>query len=384
MDMRTKLVLALVAVSLGSMFVLGAFTYGATRSLLEELALRQLAAVAESKKQDLEKELSAWRDRVDLIRSRTQLRLSLREYARSGSSGELERIRRILSDAHSSVRSVRRIAVFTPDGGLVAATGQAPLRGAPQASGKGAGVAQREEARLQSVALDDTGSLVVTYRAGMELDGAHIGAVEVLLSAQELVEITRDYTGLGETGETLVVMREPEGVARVLNPLRHAPDASLALRIPAAHANVSAVRALQGEEGEFHEGIVDYRGEPVWAATRRLPEVAWGVVVKVDKAEEIRSVTRLRETMLRLGLAVSAFAIAVGTVLGFYFARPIHELAELARRIRRGERDLRAKVRSEDEVGLLAEAFNQMTDELVEANRALEERIAEHERAGRR
>ena len=55
MDIRTKLVFALVAVSLGSMLALGAFSHAASRALLQRMALRELEAVAETKKQDLER-----------------------------------------------------------------------------------------------------------------------------------------------------------------------------------------------------------------------------------------------------------------------------------------------------------------------------------------
>ena len=55
-----------------------------------------------------------------------------------------------------------------------------------------------------------------------------------------------------------------------------------------------------------------------------------------------------------IGLAVSGF---IGTLL----ARPIKELEKLAHRVALGERDLQIEVRSTDEVGDLAEAFNLMT-----------------------
>lgn len=376
MDLRTKLVFVLVAVSLGSMAVLGGFAYGATRDLLRQSALRQLEAVAETKRQDLSNALAAWGDRVDLIASRTQLRLSLRELLRGGGVEERARIARILRDAQESVLAVRRIAVFAPDGSLVAET-QARTGGSLV---RPAGLpADDPGTTLEGLSLGPDGDLEVTYAAPMELEGQSIGSIEVVLRATELLDVTRDYTGLGETGETLVAMRVGSGDALVVNPLRHRPDASLRLQIAAARDEVPAVRAVRGEQAAYREGVVDYRGERVWAATRFLPDVGVGVVVKVDAKEELRSVTELRDTMLRLGVSLSAFAVVIGTGLGLYFARPIRELAQVAQRVRRGEHDLRARVSSEDEIALLAAAFNEMTEELVEANRALEVRVSEQE-----
>jgi two-component system, NtrC family, sensor kinase len=59
-----------------------------------------------------------------------------------------------------------------------------------------------------------------------------------------------------------------------------------------------------------------------------------------------------------IGLAVSGF---IGTLL----ARPIRELEKLAHRVALGERDLQITVQSTDEVGDLADAFNQMTRALT-------------------
>ena len=65
-----------------------------------------------------------------------------------------------------------------------------------------------------------------------------------------------------------------------------------------------------------------------------------------------------------LVLSLSAFAILLGTFLGLRFAKPIHDLATAAERIRLGELSARAKTGREDELGLLARTFNQMAEEL--------------------
>jgi nitrate/nitrite-specific signal transduction histidine kinase len=74
-------------------------------------------------------------------------------------------------------------------------------------------------------------------------------------------------------------------------------------------------------------------------------------------------------------VSLSAFAVVAGTLLGLYVARPIHDLADVARRIGAGELDVRARTGSEDEIGLLATTFNHMAQELIEKNRELERRV---------
>ena len=67
MDIRTKLALSLVFVSLLSMGLLGSFAYQTSSSLLQEISLRQLDALAESKARDLLKVNEGWKNQVRLI-----------------------------------------------------------------------------------------------------------------------------------------------------------------------------------------------------------------------------------------------------------------------------------------------------------------------------
>ncbi len=377
MDLRTKLIFAFVTASLGAMLALGAFSYDATRSLLRSIALRQLEAMAESKKQDLERAIVGWRDRVQLVTSRTSLRESLRSFQRDRDEAHLARIERTLADAIRAAESLRGISMYGADGFFLTSSGVDP--------------GERERLRpvmfmwaeqpvvYENVSLDPSEGLLVTLVSPVRSAGVLVGAAKVRLSAQELVDVTRDYTGLGETGETLMALRTEAGDALVLNPLRHGPEDSAGRRIGPDQERDPILQAVQGNEAVYQEGAQDYRGEEVWAATRYLEEFGWGVVVKVDVAEELAPIRELRETLIRLGLSLSAFAVVVATGFGFYVSRPIRELAEVARRIGQGEHGLRAPSGGADEVGLLARTFNAMADELLTTDEVVEDALDEAE-----
>ncbi|UCC71636.1 MAG: PAS domain S-box protein [Gemmatimonadota bacterium] len=361
MDIRTRLVFALVAVSLGSMLALGAMAYRMVGGLLQENTLRQLDSLAETKKQDLERVFLGWQDRVHLIASRTQLRLSLRAFDQTGSAVQRGRIRRILEDARRSVSTVQQLTVYDLNRRPVASTALEEAEGLPEleASQLPAG----EMLAYRGISLSDEEGLRVVFVAPLILEGERIGALLVHLSARELVEVTQNFTGLGETGETLIVLPGEAGSPRILLSTRPQPDGRPAI-VRLEDMDDPAERAMRGEEEPSSEGLIDYRGQPVWVATRYLPEVEWGVVVKFDAAEEREPILSLRRQLTRLGLSLSAFAILLGTLLGLRFAKPIHDLAEVANRIRLGELGARARSERQDEIGLLARTFNQMAEEL--------------------
>jgi PAS domain S-box-containing protein len=360
-DIRTKLVFALVAVSLGGMLALGAVAYTAAGQLLQDNSLRQLESLAETKKQDLEKVFQGWQDRVSLIASRTQLRASLSTFNQSGAPAELDRIRRILEDARRAAGTVQRLTVYDIDRRPVASTAEGGEEGLPDLAASR--LPDGETPVYEGVSNGDENGLRVGFVAPLWWEGEPVGALLVQLSAGELVDVTRNFNGLGDTGETLIVLPGGVGSVRVLRSERPEPDGRPG-PVSLERMDDPVAPVTIREDSVYSEGLIDRRGRRVWAATRYLPEVDWGLIVKFDQAEEREPINEFRGDLMRLGLSLSAFAIVVGIFLGFLFAKPIHDLAGVANRIRVGELDARAETDRQDEIGLLARTFNQMAEEL--------------------
>ncbi len=366
MDLRTKFVFALVAVSLGNMLALGFVGYTRARDLLREQAREKLEGVAESKRDDLENVKQAWQDRVRLIASRTQLRLSLQAYARSHGIAEHDRIAQILGDAGESVPTVRSLTVYDADGHAVTTTARDTTRIRYTDLDPALLPAGDDDVAMTGLAVGPDGILEATFLSRLMLDGESVGAIAVVMRADDLIDVTSDHTGLGETGETMVAYRVNEDSAVIINPVRHAPGPPLGRRVALDVRNPVAY-ALAPRTARPLIGI-DYRGEEVLSATRYLPEFGWALIVKVDADEQEFGVLALRTDMIRLGLSIGAFAVLIGTLLGLRFARPIRHLADVANRIHAGETDARATLIPDDEIGILARTFNQMAEKLIENN----------------
>lgn len=352
MDIRTKLVLALVLVALSSMALLGGFAYQTTAGMLQKISVRQLNALAESRKDDVQNVFMGWKDKVSLVRSRTQLRFNLLRYERTSDPEHIAGMRRILNDALQSVDVFERITIFTKAGEPVISVGESAVESSfslpPSADVEFAG----------SNPMAD-GSVHIVLWSTLDLDGQIIGGVEVVLNASDLRSVVSDYTGLGETGEVLIVMRESGEWLRVFHHLRHHEAGVERIQVSDASKGVLAALSKEGDApapGDFR--FEDYRNEVVWGASRYVEGLDWGLVVKIDEAEEEQLADELRSSLIDLSLALSAFAVVGGTILGFWLARPVLRLREIVEQVRAGDLEIRADATGDDEIAYLAGALN--------------------------
>jgi PAS domain S-box-containing protein len=117
------------------------------------------------------------------------------------------------------------------------------------------------------------------------------------------------------TSETLLVRREENEVV-YLNELRHRKNTAMNLRFPISEEHLPAAMAIRGQEG-IVEGL-DYRGVPVLAAIRRIPDSPWFLIAKVD-IEEIYAPIHERSRIVTI--LASLLIVGAGAILGLLWSR---------------------------------------------------------------
>jgi PAS domain S-box-containing protein len=362
MDIRTKLVFALVAVSLLSMAALGVFTVRTVDGAFRERTDEQLNGIAVFKTEAVEQVLAGWKVRVALVASRTQLRISLAEYERTGSDAAVGRITRILDDAASAAPLFVQLRIHDLAGTTVARAG--PLADDGPIDDRLLDPEDTEhEIRYSGIAFRPGAQPVVAFTAPLRDDDDRLlGHLHALLTTDEIEALSDNYDGLGETGEAVLVARDADGLVRTLHPVRFPPGGAGAAGF-VVETDRAAAQSLAGEV-RLSDELTDYRNERVFIATRHIEEPDWGLVVKIDEDEQQLPIQEFRADMAQLAVTLAAFAILFGTFLGIRFAQPIHGLAEAAARIAEGDLGARSGVQQQDEVGLLARTFDQMADSL--------------------
>jgi signal transduction histidine kinase len=188
------------------------------------------------------------------------------------------------------------------------------------------------------------------------------GIVVIDLDADPFLELVNDYTGLGRTGETNLATAVGE-YGLYLTPLKFDRNAALKRKIALHQPQLAMSLALDGQTG-LQEAVLDYTGQAVIASTRYLPDTGWGIVTKMDRQEALSGVHALERLLLLISLAGVAAAVVASYLLGRYLARPVERLIEHTNRVKAGDLTARLQVANPRELGLLADAFNGMTEQL--------------------
>ncbi|MDP3497276.1 MAG: PAS domain S-box protein [Candidatus Nitrotoga sp.] len=209
--------------------------------------------------------------------------------------------------------------------------------------------------------------------APIMVDGQFKGVFAVQLGNELFYRVAKDTVGLGVSGEAMFAQWDGDSALFTV-PTRSQPDAAMKFKLNLQQVKAAPMfEALSGQAGA---GIrTDYRGKQVVAAWRYLPELEWGMVIKVDADEAFAFLNQERILSLEALLLVTLFS----AMAAFYFGRklvvPLQELAIGAAEVAQGNLGRRVSEKGVDEIRLLARAFNHMTQNLQSLYDSLEQRV---------
>lgn len=234
---------------------------------------------------------------------------------------------------------------------------------------------EKDEVYVSEIFLDkalDNKPTILLSAPAIDLENNHIGAIAIEADLAPVYHLTKDMSGLGNTGETLVGKKVGKQLV-FLNPLRDQPDAALKKIMDIGGYLAGPMqKAVQGATGAGE--MIDYRGVKVVAAWRYIPSLGWGIVAKIDAQEAYAEIVNLRNLIL----SISGIIFVLSAIMAFYISRsisgPLKTLAKGAEIVGSGDLDYKIALNSKDELGQLAATFDKMTRDLktVSASRDAE------------
>jgi two-component system, NtrC family, sensor kinase len=184
------------------------------------------------------------------------------------------------------------------------------------------------------------------------------GVLAARLNLNTFFRLIQDETGLGQTGETVVVKKIISSIV-FMAPSRHDVEAALTRKIElGAEYGISLQNAARGQSGSGL--LVDYRGIPCFTSWQHIPSLDWGLVVKIEQTEALKPLFEIRMRMVWAAGIVIIFALICAMFVSNMLILPIRELTVAADSISKGDLNVKIMIRPGDEIGDLAESFERM------------------------
>ncbi|MDX2272867.1 MAG: diguanylate cyclase [Cyanobacteriota bacterium] len=366
-----KLILYYSLLSLLLVGIVGGLTFMQARADLEEVLFESLNATANLKADTLNLWIDSQQEATlalaQLPEIRTQAAILLKQPTQTTS--ESQTAYRLLSQYLAAALSSR--PEFTEIGILNATDGQVVVSTNKGHEGQHRAqdpyfVQGQQTTYLQNVyASPVTAHPTITIATPLlETSGKPVGVLATHLDLVKMLRVLQGDPRPGETTQTYLV--DPYHTL-IAGDRFGSPDFPLGIRSPGIDA------AIAGNSGE---GIyLNYRGMEVMGVYRWLAGRELALLVEEPTAIAFYPARSLFLTILLTGLLVTTLLMAGVFWIARQIAYPILRITEAATKVAAGDLTLTAPVVTQDEIGVLAQAFNQMTQRLRRLYTGMEDKV---------
>lgn len=200
-------------------------------------------------------------------------------------------------------------------------------------------------------------TLVVTLTEPVRVNGQFIGVAASNLALNKLIE---DVLAIEVPGKGYAILVDQKGKI-----VAH-PNKDLILKPTQDIASGLSIAALQGAANDHHLLPMSIDGKDKLLMAQSIDNTDWMLVMVMDKAVLEQPLNQMLMTQTLIGLVI---LLVMALATSWFVARQLNELSNIAAAlgdIAEGDGDLtrRLTVKSDDEVGMLADKFNKFVDRL--------------------
>ena len=286
---------------------IGAGVYGVVYKEALGRYIDRIGSLANIQKSRIEEILTDYNRELDQLTSRRQFRLTVQAYIDAQNRENLAQLNRALQDMQYA-GSYAHVSVIGLNGIVLGSTRKESV--GQDMSAQGYFAEAKEKNLVHHFYKSYSGQVYANLAGPLVLDNRTLGVLVAERDTEDLYKIFKDHSGLGESGEWGMATHATNGDALIIVPGRFDTDPRAALEHVLSKDATSAplTRALQGVE-DVWDTAIDYHGNSVIAATRYIPEVDWGIGVKVNKSEVLDPLMRLRQLMVTCAIVLFAACV---------------------------------------------------------------------------
>jgi PAS domain S-box-containing protein len=341
MSIRQKFVALLLFIGLVPTLAVSILAFVTISNEINARTVSQLSSIDIKQQQRINVLLQSKQEEVVKLSNSFDFQTSLGNYLTSRSASDLEKVRTLIHDRLTTIPGVKVINVSDLSDTIIASTMASREGTKLQFKASQEDTAEGAVITIMEDKYDNLERLFISTK--LNINKKNAAALHVVFRIDDLTAAIKDYTGLGSTGETMVLTSDSGGKTISVLPLRF--------------NDKSRVEVF----GNLQDGkATDYRGKEVMISSRSLGFSNWGIAAKIDTEEALAPIYKLRVALFLIVVVSSAAIVIVALYFTRIFTGPILLLSAAAGRIGKGNFDDRINLHRSDELGTLGDSINAM------------------------
>ncbi|PAB57154.1 methyl-accepting chemotaxis protein, partial [Anaeromicrobium sediminis] len=343
-SLKYKITIPVVIFAIIGIFVLSGTAFFQAKKII----INDVEQIAENKVQKLvilaDDKIHEWKDIIELLSSIEAVK-----------NIDYEGTKKFVSDNGHVLKDFEAIIMSDKDGKYLSS------------NGKGGNIAGRDYfpkvmagqvVVSEPVISKSTGNPIVVVAAPIKDDSRNvvglIGGTVNLSLITDLVNAEK----LGETGYAYMINQEGLVMAH--------PKEEMILKYNALQTGSASQIDLTKKmvKGEASVYNYEFGGAKKFAAYAPLHTTGWAIAMTANYSEVTNSVSKFRNIILMIGLAMIG---VIGMLIYFLInksMKPIIQMAEVTKDVASGNLQVKVDVKSNDEIGILADNFNNMIENM--------------------
>lgn len=259
-------------------------------------------------------------------------------------------------------QSLKYLSLLTVTGEIICSNNQSLIGLYQPLIGSGTFINPKQQDHINSTIYWSplTNQLTMTfYTPFFDAQNFQIGFISAELELKKLDSLIQESANLGRESNVILVAQNSnllEAKNEVFTNSLSSIKSTIQIKSPAID------KALMRENGQ---GLyLNHQGIPVLGAYNFLENDHLILITEISQDQAFFPAIRLARAILLIGLFFLGIALVFVYFLSEKIARPIREITQVAIALCQGNLDVKAKVTTEDEVGILGKSLNTMSAHL--------------------
>ena len=340
--MNTKKILLIILILFSiTPLLLSYILVSIQKDTINSNTVKNLNAIANIQQERMQRFIYQKKESANLIAANLQLKEKLANSAQRKNTKV--NISKIINNTLNEVKSIENITIYSTEKEILYSSNESAILANNQPSKQG--YIFNKSTLNSKIYLNGEQSINIEIVEPLSLNNKPVGFVFIEFNGAPLLSIVNDYSGLGNTGETLLVFKDEHEQKQFIKSTRYKSSHSLSALI-------------EEDKTSQLKNSNDYSYIAIFSTSKYIPETNWEVIVKIDSDEVFQQINLIKTLLIIFTCIYIITFVVIAIYLSRKLTEPAYTLETITHLIKEGDTQIKMPNSFSNEVDKLINAFN--------------------------